>query len=159
MATVTISGNDYTTIADVATADLYLAASAAYAALWTALSVDAKGQALVGSARRFDRLDWLDGATPTAEQDVIDASIILAAQISVDPSVAQGEGTGSNLKAAGAGSAKVEFFRPEIGKAFTADIMALISPFLVTARLIAESIGGSADSESLEDYSIVHGVA
>ncbi len=159
MATVTIGGNDYTTIADVATADLYLAASAAYAELWTALSVDSKGQALVGSTRRFDRLNWLDGATPTAEQDVIDASIILAAQISEDPSVAQGEGTGSNIKTVGAGSAKVVFFRPEIGKAFTADIQALISPFLDVTRLTAESIGGSDDSESLEDYSIVHGIA
>ncbi len=159
MATVTIGVTDYTTIADVAAADLYLAASALYAASWAALTTDAKGQALVGSTRRFERLTWTDGATPTTEQDVIDASIILAAQISLDASVSTGEGTGSNLKVAGAGSAKVEFFRPEIGTAFTADIMALISPFLVSAKLVAENIGGSADSESLEDYTIVNGMA
>ncbi len=159
MATVTIGGNDYTTIADVAAADLYLAASALYAASWAALTTDAKGQALVGSTRRFDRLNWIDDPAPITEQDVIDASIILAAQISIDASVSTGEGTGSNLKVAGAGSAKVEFFRPELGKAFTADIMALLSPFLVSANLVAENIGGSDDSESLENYSIVHGVA
>jgi hypothetical protein len=159
MATVTIGGTPYTTIADVADADLYLAASALYAASWAALTTDSKGQSLVGSTRRFERLNWIDDPAPITEQDVIDASIILAAQISLDASVATGEGTGSNLKGAGAGSAKVEFFRPEIGKAFTADIMALLSPFLESAKLVAEAIGGSDDSESLENYTIVHGVA
>lgn len=141
---VTIGGDTYDALADQATATLYLNAEVLYAAFWATLTADQQGQALVSSYRRLLRLNWIGGALPDTEQNVIDASIILAAQIAQKPATSTGGGTGSNIRAAGAGSARVEFFKPVQGKIFTDDIMALLRPFLAaTGSAAAESYGGS----------------
>lgn len=144
--TVTIGGSDYDALANQGTADTYLAADSLYAALWAALTEDDKGRALVSAYRRFLRLPWADDTLPEAEQDVIDASILLAAQISQDAAVATGAGTGSNTRRVKAGSAEVEFFKPQKGALFTADVMAMIRPFLATTTSAGEAIGGSDET-------------
>lgn len=140
--TVTIGGVNYQALATQGTADTYLAADSRYNADWAALSEDDKGRALVTSYRRFTQLSWQDDILPETEQDVIDASILLAAQISASPKVATGAGTGSNIRAAGAGPARVEFFKPTKGKVFTTDILAMIRPFLAATSSTGEAIGG-----------------
>jgi hypothetical protein len=147
MVDVTVGSETYTgNFANQATADLYLNASAQYAAPWAALTEDAKGRALISSTRRFERENWIGDVLPLAEQDVIDASIILAAQIAANPSTATGGGTGSNIKAAGAGSARVEFFRESANAPFTEDVAALIAPFLAVTTITGESFGGSCET-------------
>jgi hypothetical protein len=153
MVDVTVGSDTYTgNFANQATADLYLNASAQYAAPWAALTEDAKGRALISSTRRLERETWINGdVLPLTEPDVIDASIILAAQIAAKPAVATGSGTGSNIKVAGAGSARVEFFRGQDGAQFTEDVSALIAPFLAVTKITGESFGGSCDTITDDD--------
>jgi hypothetical protein len=145
MVDVTVGSDTYTgNFADQAAADLYLNASAQYAAPWAALTEDEKGRALVSSTRRLVRENWIGDVLPLTEQDVIDASIILAAQIAAKPATATGAGTGSNVKVAGAGSARVEFFRETATAPFTKDIGALIAPFVT--KITGSSFGGSCET-------------
>lgn len=172
MVTVTINLIDYDVYADADTADDFLAADFARAAAWTALTADQKSQALVTSTRRLDRLKWLgtisdpgvqplefprdglvdcdgndlaDGTTP---QDLIDASIILAADISVKPALGSDTRTDSNIKRVRADKVEVEFFRAQGGAILSKQLMELLSCFLAGASLVgfAETFGTDADS-------------
>lgn len=177
MATVTIGAVMYDVYADVADADLYLAADFSRAAPWDALSTDEKGQALVTSTRRFDRLQWLgtitdiltpqplefprdglvdcddvalpDGTTP---QDVIDASILFAADIAVTPSLDDDSSTSSNIKRVVAGSVEVEFFRASGGVILPKSVFEMVSCFLSgNAVVLAEATGVDAVSTTEQD--------
>lgn len=117
IATVTLNGVDYPVYADVAFADEYLAADVARAALWSALTADDKKRGLVTSTRLLQRQSWRAGV-PSLDDPLLvvqQAASLLAADIAVKPALGDSASTGSNVKAVGAGSAKVEFFRPTAG--------------------------------------------
>lgn len=110
------------------------------AAAWSAAATNDKKRALVMAADWLDRAtgpllsgsktsstqprEWprdgascngeavADGTTPDL---IATAQFWLAGQLLLDPSLASGTGTGSNVKQAKAGSASVTFFQPTIG--------------------------------------------
>ncbi len=115
MAVIVIGGANYDGYATVAEADTYLAADASRAVAWALLDADAKGRALMSGTRLLERQCWESGTAPDPTGVIIeplrDATILLAADISVDPSKGDSGSTATNLKRAKAGSAEVEFFR------------------------------------------------
>jgi hypothetical protein len=136
--TVTINGTDYPAYADVAYATQFLNADAARAAPWTATSVDDQGRGLVTATRVLLSLNWQAGAPPSlddAPDNVKQAVSILAADIAAKPTTGDGSSGGSNIKAVGAGSARVEFFAPvAAGSALSASALALLSGMLAGAE-------------------------
>jgi hypothetical protein len=118
MPSVTINTVDYPVYESVADADAYLAADFSRAAGWAALTGDDKPMALVSATRLLQRQSWRDGVpdTEAAPQAVADATALLAADIALKPALGDSGSTASNVKAVGAGSAKVEFFRPSAGQ-------------------------------------------
>lgn len=137
LQTLTINGRSYTAYASVAEADAYLAVDPTRCAAWSDLSETTRASHLVAATRRLDLLRWSGskasdsqaaewprtGATDngtavddaTVPQKVEDATILLAGSIALDASTANAGTSGSNVKAVGAGSARVEFFRPSKG--------------------------------------------
>lgn len=140
LTTITIGAINYVSNASVAEADAFLAVDPVRAATWTPLTDDQKGGFLVAATRRFNPLPWQgektgdydaqadafprtgltypDGTAVTTTdvpQEVEDATIILAGSIAIDPTAADHGTSGTNVKGVGAGSARVEFFRPSKG--------------------------------------------
>lgn len=134
LTTITINSVEYQSYASVTEADEYLAVDPERGAAWATLDNDTKGAHLVAATRRLDMesypgekedenqtTEWPrtnatcngepipDGIIP---QELEDATILLAGSIALDASAAAGGIAASNIKSAGAGSAKVEFFRP-----------------------------------------------
>lgn len=139
ISTITINTIDYISYASVIDADARLAIDPIRGAAWALLSEDEKGGALVSATYRLDLLLWqgarTNGAlqpnawprinmrhcdgTPTVTDDVpLDvetATILQAGSIVLDPGTADAGGSGTNIKAVGAGSTSVEFFQPKTG--------------------------------------------
>lgn len=140
-ATITIGTTDYTvyslTSDAVQDADDYLAAK--IGSTWSTASTLQKQQALISAARMMDRvvpwsgtktsaaqaLEWprddaINGCTGesvtdgTIPDEIAEAEFELANQLFLDSTLADGTGTGSNVKRVKAGSAEVEFFTPTI---------------------------------------------
>ena len=132
MATITLNGVDYSVYADQAEVDAYLAADLARAAAWEALDVDTKARAIVSATRLLQRQAWRDGppSFDTPPQAVKDATALLAADIADKPKLGDDGSTASNVKAVGAGSARVEFFSPVEGRALPAAAFALLRGLL-----------------------------
>lgn len=144
MATITISGNDYSSFASVAEADAYLAADIARYTAWAALDPDDKGRALVTASRYLAALDWVDG-TPsfdTPPSVLVEATSLFAADIAAKPSLGSDASTGSNVKRVKGGEAEVEFFRPTAGAALPPYLLRLLGELLGTDVTWAE--GGTA---------------
>jgi len=126
---VTIGGNNYDVYANVATADIYLAADIQYSAIWSAASTDTKSSALVSATRKLDCQEWLGEKTVPAQplefprtgisgvddsvvpEEIIEASIILAAMSVQNSSALNKSSTENLIKKVKAGSAETEFFR------------------------------------------------
>lgn len=144
MATITISGNDYSSYASVAEADAYLAADVARYAAWAALDTDDKGRALVTASRYLYALDWVDGppSYDTPPSAVVEATALFAADIAAKPSLGNDASTGSNVKRVKGGEAEVEFFRPTAGAALPSYLLRLLGELLGTDVTWAE--GGTA---------------
>jgi hypothetical protein len=118
IATVSVNGNDYQVYADLEFADEYLGGDVARADNWEALDEDPdQGRALVTATRLLQRQSWRDGVPSLDDPPLIvqQATALLAADISAKPALGDSGSTGSNVKSVGAGSAKVEFFRPTAG--------------------------------------------
>lgn len=129
MTTLDIGGNTYDVYADVPTADIYLLADIQYSATWCAATSDTKSSALVSATRYLDSKNWQGDKTSdvqplewprdnvsgvdngTTPQEIIDASIILAAMTVADPTALSASNTTNNVKVAKAGSAMVENFK------------------------------------------------
>jgi hypothetical protein len=130
--TVDIGAETYDVYADVDFADLYLAADIQRSAAWAALDTDTKGKALVTATRLLMRLQWKDGVPdidgPPAE--VQQACALLAADIAAQPKLGDSGSTASNVKSVGAGSARVEFFRPTEGAPLPTAAFDLLRPLL-----------------------------
>lgn len=154
ISTITIGGVDYQSYASVAEADAYLAVDPTRSAAWAALNTDTKGSYLVAATRRMDALRWSGSKVSSSQelqwprsgvtdrdgnavsetgipQALEDATILVAGSVALDTNTANTASSGSNIKAVGAGSARVEFFRPTTGKALQDETaFALIQDFL-----------------------------
>lgn len=137
MATETINGKDYPVYADVAFADEYLGGDVRRAPLWEALDADTQKRALVTSTRVLWAMRWVDGppdidAPPEVVQQ---AAALLAVDYGTTPAAAS-TSAGSNVKAVGAGSARVEFFEPTGARATALvpyDVLALLQGLLLAS--------------------------
>lgn len=136
MAMVTILGNDYPSFITVDEADEYLAADLARSDAWLAQDPDLRAKAVVSATRLLLRLQWLNGPPDVnaPPQPVKDATALLAADIAAKPALGDGASTGSNVKAVGAGSGRVEFFRPTEGYVLPIAAFALLRGLLGGAQ-------------------------
>lgn len=173
MVTVVIDSVNYEAYADQATADTFLAADLRLNPIWIALSEDDKGRALVTATRVLDRQEWKGeetnpGVQPlawprtgvtdadgnpvddsTIPQQIIDGSIFLAAFIAEDPTLGEAEDTGTNVEEVQAGSARVKFFRPQVGQRFPIILHELFGEFLEASNAgIAGARSFGTDQES-----------
>lgn len=133
MATVEIAGEDYPSYIELDDADLYLAADALRADAWALLDDERKGQGLVSATRLLQRQSWVAGEPPATDDAlpaVQAATALLAADITAKPALGDSAATASNVKAVGAGSARVEFFRPTEGYVLPAAAFALLRGLL-----------------------------
>lgn len=171
MPTVTITAVNYDVYADVATADSYLAADIKYSAIWSAASADTKASALVSATRNIDAqtwqgaktvssqaLDWprsgiTDVESATVPQEVIDASILLAAMAVDDADALQSANNEDNVKRSKAGSAEVEFFRKTSTAVtiFPATVQPLIGKWLSVGNVNAGISSGFTGTSNFTD--------
>lgn len=139
ISTITINAVDYTAYASVAEANAYLAVDPTRATTWATLNDDQKGANLVAATRRMDLLDYSGtkvsstqenewprtgatcNGTAVTETDVPielqNATILKAGSIALDPTNGNAGTSGSNVSRVRAGTAEVEFFRPQAGVA------------------------------------------
>lgn len=112
MATISLSGNDYSAFADVAFADEYLAADVKRATVWAAYGADDKARGMISATRLLERVNWADGVPSfdTPPDAVKDATALLAADILAKPALGDSSSTASNIKRVKAGSVETEFF-------------------------------------------------
>jgi hypothetical protein len=143
MPTVAINGVDYPSYIDVAYADEYLAADMSRAEAWAAVSADNKARAVITATRLLQRLIWKAGppAVDTAADVVKEATALLAADIAAKPKLGDSGSTASNVKAVGAGSAKVEFFSPVEGAVLPSAAFALLRGLLGQDDVLLGGIG------------------
>lgn len=139
MGQVTIAGNDVLTFGTVAAADVYFK-TALGGTGWTKASGGDRAKALVSATRWLTRLGVTDGTTalvPSLSDAGVPADVMLGAYeladaLLVDVEQQAKQGTGSNVKAVGAGSTRVEFFRSTSDTAPPLPLVAwqLLSPYL-----------------------------
>lgn len=149
MASVTIGTNSYPSFVTVDEADIYLAADVERGELWAIATEEEHARGVISATRFLLRLTWRD--TPpdpngTPPQVVLDACCLLAADMLISPDLYSNPSTASNIKSAGAGPAKVEFFRPQAGTPLPTLIWSMLSSLL-----------GSADGGSLASYGAAFG--
>lgn len=170
LATISIGGVDYISYASVAEADARLAVDPVRGAVWAALTTDQKGINLVAATNRLDlerytgekqgaaQLNQWPRTGATCDGDAItdgtippeleNGTITLAGSIAVNPAgSAAGTGPG-NIQRVGAGSTRVDFFRPTLTSNFSLsaqhpDVFALVRCLLDGAAGVAVGLGGS----------------
>ena len=174
MAQVTIDGNVFEVYASVPQADVFLLGDVVLGAAWaTALNQE---QALVSATRYIDRQTWQGEQTDPGVQElewprtevtdkygdpvndalvpveIFQASIMLAAMFIQDASLFGEADTGSNTRKIKAGSAEVEFFKPEGGTRFPDAVQDLVGQFLAAAVGVTPPEAFGTDVErTLED--------
>src|SRR5262245_25196179 len=143
-------------------------------AVWAAGSADYKARSLVTATRLLDRQCWQGEKTSPSQAlqwprtGVVDkygdevsslavpllieeATYELALAILVDPDGVQADPTSNqNLKKVKAGSAEVEFFRPELRGRFVTIVEELVGQFLcgsVNAASLSQAWGTDSESE------------
>lgn len=166
--TVSIGGTEYEIYADVPTSDAYMAAEISAAATkWrdaTLTDEDAKSRALVSATRLIDRQVWpgtktepdyqelawprtgtgITGVDPDiVPQQIIDASILLAAEINNGSSVVGSDSTDTRKKRQKAGSVEIEYFRDlDGGKRFPTAVEELLRQMRGSAMLSSVTTSG-----------------
>lgn len=179
ISAITISGEQYTIYADRREANAYLAVDPVRKATWEALTDDDdnRGPPLVASTRRLDLLSWAgkkaggalqenqwprtgltypDG-TAVADDEVPkaveNACILLAGSIAITAASADAGTSGSNQKRVKAGSAEIEFFRPEDGVALQdKTAWELIFPFLASdSAKVGPLVSGTGGESAFTD--------
>jgi hypothetical protein len=123
---------------------------------WIALSADDQKKTLIAALRALDSQAWNpDTAADFATRDAIavfpQASYELAVMIADDPTITQAQDQGTNVRAVGAGSARVEFFNPTSAQFGTAPIlpptiMRLVGQYLASASSTSGAPEGQAAS-------------
>ena len=148
MASVDIGPNTYSSFIDNDYADEYLAADVSRATTWAALAADDKGRAIVTATRLLLRQSWRDGppSLDTPPDEVQQSTALLAADVIAKPSLGDSGSTSSNVKAVGAGSARVEFFSPIAGTSLPPAAFALL-------RALLGPPGGTGSDSSVFDGS------
>lgn len=169
ISTITIGGNDYTSYASVAEANIFLAVDAARATTWAAKTDDEKGALLVQATRRLNVLPWGGSktggdsqadafprtgltyasggsvATDEVPQSVEDATILIAGDIALDSDAGEVSTSGSNVKSVKGGTAEVQFFRRSDGVALQDETAyALVKQFLESASGEGSSVGNTS---------------
>lgn len=156
---VSVGGSEYDVYAAVADADHYLEAEFSDAATrWrdaTKTTDDDKARATVSGTRVIDRQTWpgsktggeyqtlqwprtgtgIDGVDDDViPQAIVDASILLAAEINSGTNVAGSTSTDDRIKRQQAGSVSLEYFRDlSDGQRFPTAIQELLAPYLAGA--------------------------
>lgn len=175
ISTISIGGNDYTSYASVAEADIRLAIDPVRQATWDALTDDQKGTYLIAATNRLDLLNWAGEKTGGASQEnqwprtgvtypdgtavsttevpteVENATIVLAGSIAIDTTTADYGATGKNIKSVKAGSAQVQFFRREYGVPLQDETAYKLVAAFLEAGSISSSFGilaSGVDGES-----------
>lgn len=143
------------------------------ATAWAAASADDKARCLVSAADWIDRgmkfsgektasqpREWprdgadcdgtavTDGTTPDA---LALANFWLAGQIIVDTDAAASDGTGSNVKSAKAGSAKVEFFSATSGTRLPLTVVDYIGCYTGASSISGGTATGVSDSTAFDE--------
>lgn len=182
---ITIGGVGYVSYASVAEADDRLAIDPVRSAAWEVAPINTKGAHLVAATKRLDLLTWAgqraatpdtqpnkwprtgvtypDGAVVSNSEvpiEVQDATILLAGSIALDSEQANAGRGGSNIRSVGAGSARVEFFKPVAGGPLQDETaFALIRGFLAsnTAGLVGCASGTDGTSQFDEGYGLTEG--
>lgn len=155
MTTITIGSTVYDVYADIAYADTYLAASI-HATSWASAVTLKKQQALITSTRTLDRQKWQgektdegqplafprtgisDLETDETPDELKQASVELALALVDGSAVQNDQSTANTVQSAGAGSARVSFFRGAEGAA-------LRFP-LIVQELIGKWLGGGRNT-------------
>lgn len=138
---ITVSGVVYVAYASEAEAEAYMAVDPVRKDAWDVLTSDQKKVNIISATKRLDLLTWTGEKTSGASQvnawprtgvvysdgtavstsevprEVQDATCSLAGSITIDASTSEAGTSGTNTKRVKAGSAEVEFFRPDSGKA------------------------------------------
>lgn len=142
MATVDVGDEVFESFGDMFEADTYLTGDVLRAAGWLARTEDEKGRGLASATRMMLSLPWCD-EPPTIEAapDLVkEISFMLAADLLAKPQLFRDASGDSNVKSAGAGSARVEFFRPvEGGPPIPVDLW---------NRLVRAGLVGCVDSDA-----------
>lgn len=135
---------------------------------WTGLADDnARKKKLIDATRFLNRLGYTDDYVTFAARDALDlgtgdsdeafpfriACYELAGLAAADPDVLVVDDQGSNVRAVGAGSARVEFFSPTSAQRGTASVLpstvqALIGPYLAASADALDQDGGTGDTGS-----------
>lgn len=126
---------------------------------WRALQPDDQKRTLIAATRYLDAMAWdPDTAPDFTTRDAIagtpigpfaQASYELAVLIADDPTVLQAQDQGTNVRAVGAGSARVEFFNPTSPLFGTATVLPPVIERLVGQYLAsASSTGGAPDGQA-----------
>lgn len=162
MGTITISGNSENIYGDLAGANAYFSLSIR-STNWDTGTSTTKQKALVSATRWMDRVGLVDSngdtLAPVSDDTGIDTAVQqgcyeLAAYLLGDSTAADQSDTGSNVKVAKAGSASVEFFRPESGSIFPEAALRLLAPYLaptISSSTGMASYGGTVDDSSVFD--------
>lgn len=116
---------------------------------WTALSVDDQKRTLIAAYRYIEQQSWDPTTAATfATRDAIAAfgyaEYELAVLIADDDTLTQQQDQGSNVRVAGAGSARVEFFVPTSAQDGSATTL---PPIL--SRLVGQYLASSAATSSI----------
>lgn len=180
---VTIDGSEFDVFADVATADQYLAAEFSDAAAkWrdaAQTDADAKARALVSATRLLNRQQWPGSKTDEDQslawprtgtgisgvedavvpQAIIDASILLAAEINNGANVISNDSTDDRIRSQQAGSVSISYFRDlDGGPRFPTAVQELLLPYLSGGVSMVSGVlsyGTDADSDFATGYSPV----
>jgi hypothetical protein len=183
MATITISGNDFTTYSNLAEADIYFLGSAQLGT-WNGYTDAEKERGLITATRLIDRQSWqgeksdddqvldfprtglsdCNGSDVTAAESLalaVEASQLLALDILAGATV---ETTGTNeslTKRLKADTVEIEYFRaePTANSRFDKDVMELVGCFLSSNSVLSGSIAYGTDGTALDnDFSISKGI-
>lgn len=116
---------------------------------WSALFDDDKKRTLIAAVRYLESFAWDTTTAPDfATRDAIAAfpqcEYELAVLVSQDPDLTGSADQGTNVKAVGAGSARVEFFTPQSAAFGNATLMPPIAMRLVGGYLASSGVGGGA---------------
>lgn len=138
--TVTLNGNPYPVYADTDFADQYLAGDLSRWPVWDGLTTEVQGRALVSATRLLQRQSWKDGVPVMDGPPLVvqQAAALLAADIAQKPVLADDASTASNIKAVGAGSARVEFFAPVQGQRLPPAAFALLRGLLSSGQPVSD---------------------
>lgn len=180
MATITISGADFTVYSDVATADAYFLGSTQYST-WAAYTTDQKSRGLVSATRLLDRQTWTGTLTAISPESglawprtsvtdcygdtvdsetipdaVIEASQLLALYILGDSSFETKSSTEDLTKRLKADTVEIENFRASDSSLsaptkYPLPVMELISCFLSGSTTIAGSLSYGVDGTALDN--------